>query len=176
MVSTVPTATPAAVGPASRLLDSPSTGASLHLVGGAFPKTFPCHVAHPGDFIESVLAMDVSHEGFETETFFFYADGQAQGHVYVAPLYSPLSRYSRTTCWPVASADQLREWVKLEQLAAGLRQAYRRQRAVARQQNRDHVPALERLLVAAEKASERADAHAAAPMYGHPRNHGLRAL
>jgi hypothetical protein len=176
MVSTVPTATPAAAVPTARLLDSPSTGATLHLVGGAFPTTFPCHVAHPGEFIGSVTAMDASHEGFETETFFYHINGQAQGHVYVAPLYSALSRYSRTTCWPVGSADQLHEWVKLEQLAAGLRQAYRRQRAVARQQNRDHVPALERLLDAAEKASEQADAHAAAPMHGHPRNHGLRTL
>ncbi|WP_139926514.1 hypothetical protein [Hymenobacter sp. DG01] len=130
---------------------------------------------HPGEFLGSVVGMDEVKEGYEIETFIYVTAGRAQAHTYSAALYSPLSTYSCTTTWNVASKEQVREWVKLEQLAAGLRQAYRRQLQAAREQGRENVPALQRLLAATQLASDRADAHPSAPLLGVPRNHGLLA-
>lgn len=144
-------------------------------VAAAYPSPSTDKMQHPGEFVGSIIAMDVTREGHETETFIYYQAGQAQGHTYVGPLYSAISQYSCTTTWNVASLDQLTAWVKLEQLAAGLRQAYRRQKASARQQGRDQVPALQRLLEATLRAGDQADVHAGAPLLSTPRNHGLTA-
>lgn len=140
----------------------------------AYPKELPGSPPHPGVFIASVLEADGEvPAGQERETFYFFEQGAAYGHRYLAPLLSPLSTYSDTRCWAVESAEQLRAWVQLEQLACGLRVAYRRQAAAAAAHGRREVPALQRLLEATVLASEQADAHSAAPWAGSPRNHNL---
>lgn len=169
----------------SASLSTPTIAASAdqHLVPGitlpnkaaAHPYTLSEKREHPGEFLGSIMGMDEVKDGYEMETMVYVSAGQAQAHTYTAPLYSPLSTYSSTTSWNVTSTEHLREWVKLEQLAAGLRQAYRRQKQSALEQNRVNVPALQRLLHATQLASDWADDHPAAPLPGVPRIHGLLA-
>lgn len=128
---------------------------------------------HPGTFLGSIVEADQSRDGYELETFYYHRSGQALAYTYAAPLYSALSVFSSTTTWNVPSEELLRQWVKQEQLAAGLRQAYRNQSAKAQQQGRENVPALQRLLTVSEMATQLADAHTAAPLVKTPEIHGL---
>jgi hypothetical protein len=91
-----------------------------------------------------------------TETFYYYRRGVAYGY---------MGKGRHRCCWrqwQVVSFAQLREWVALEQLAAGLR------RAVARQRPPQGVPtpaALLRLRIMTRQAIDKADAAEGSPRY-----------
>lgn len=110
-----------------------------------------------GQFIDSVVDVDAQGEPL-AETFYYWKNGVAFGYKYGG--LSPVAAYQTTFRWSVPSAQQLREWVQLEQIAAGLFRAAMRQRQPTGQVP---VKALLRLRTAARQAITQAACAAGAP-------------